>query len=69
MLQLCVGISVFGSCFVVKFLVFFYFNNHLAEEERAGCFCVVTGCALCLFLMVPWLGLQTVTVAFSGPRL
>ena len=28
--------------------------------------CVVTVCILCLFLTVPWVGLQSVIVAFPG---
>ena len=52
------------------FCIIFYFCNHLAEEERAGCFtliafllcvCVGGGCVrervVCLFLLVPLVGL------------
>ena len=31
-----------------------------------GLKCVVAVCVLCLFLMVPWVGLQSVNVAFPG---
>ena len=30
--------------------------------------CVMAICVLCLFLVVPWAGLQTVVVAFFGHR-
>ena len=34
------------------------------------CFnCVVGVCVLCLFLAMPWVGLQSVIVAFSGQAL
>ena len=41
--------------------------HNLAEEERGGCFTLLFGCSvLCLFLMVRWVGLQLVIVAFPG---
>ena len=49
----------------------FWFFNHLDEEERAGCFALlsfgylVTTYALWLFLTVPLVGLQFVIVIFS----
>ena len=52
---------VLGPCFVVWFLEF---SNHHAVEEKAGC--VVAVCIMCLFLTVPWVGLQSVIVAFPG---
>ena len=36
---------MFGLCFVMHYLVFFLFFNHLDEEDRADCF------ALIVFLM------------------
>ena len=38
-----------GSCFEVWFLVSFKFNNHFAEEERAGCitFILICDVAVC----------------------
>ena len=43
--------------------------NHLAEEERVGYISLFSWChmavsVLCLFLTVPWVGLQCVIVAF-----
>ena len=39
-------------------------------RERAGSFeyfkCVLAVCVLCLFFMLPWVGLQSATVAFPG---
>ena len=37
-------------CFVMRFLVSFLFSNHLAEEERAGCFTLI-GLSLSVFLV------------------
>ena len=48
----------------------FQFCNHLKEEEKAGCFALlsyeylVTVYVLFLFLTVPWSGLQYVIVVF-----
>ena len=47
----------------------FEFCNHLDEKERAGCIALIVLCrvtvkVLSLFLMVPWVGLQCVIVAF-----
>ena len=43
------------------------FSNHLAEDERAGHFnCDVAVCALCHFLKVPRVGLQSVIETFPG---
>ena len=47
------------------------FENHLAEEERVGCFtlcscyCVAVSDP-CLFPVVPWVGLCSVSVAFPS---
>ena len=44
-------------------LYFFLVCNHLAEEERAGCFTLSSCCYVAVFfvfLMVPWVGLQYV---------
>ena len=30
--------SVFGPCFIMQYLVSFLVCNHLAEEEKIGCF-------------------------------
>ena len=66
------GVVAFGPCFVMHYLVAFHFCNHLAEEEIAGRFSlnvfllalfIVFG-ALCLFLTMPWVGMQCVFVAF-----
>ena len=32
---------VIGSCVAMHYLVAFYFCNHLAEEEKAGCFILI----------------------------
>ena len=63
-----------GLCLILVLLCStkcpFELCNHLAEEERAGCFtlivllCHLTVIVLSLFLMVPWVGLQCVIVAF-----
>ena len=51
-------------------LCLFLFCNHLEEDERAGCFallsygCLVTVYVLWLFLMVSWVSLQWVIVVF-----
>ena len=52
--------------FVVRFFVFF--PVYLAEVGRSDGFTliVLTVCVLCLFLMVLWVGLQFVIVAFPG---
>ena len=48
----------------------FQFCNHLEEEEKAGCFPSIVlqmSCycnVLWLFLTVPWVGLQCVSVVF-----
>ena len=64
------------GCFVlVLVLVYitlspFLFCNHLQEEERGGCFlllsygCLVTVSALWPFLTVPWVVLRCVIVVF-----
>ena len=63
---------VIGPCFAMYNLVAFQFCNHLAEEEIAGCFTFIVFLllsvfgAMCLFLMVSWVGLQCVIVAFPG---
>ena len=40
----------------------------LRERERCLLYfnCVVAVCVLCVFLMVPWVGLQSVIVVFPG---
>ena len=57
-----------GSLFCVVLSVLFSFSiNHLAEEERADCFVflLLVGClVLCLFLVVPWVGLWYLIVTF-----
>ena len=44
--------------------------NHLADEERADCFTLIVLllliCVLYLYLVVPWIGLLSVRVAFPG---
>ena len=51
-------------CLVCITLCPFYFCNIFEEEERSGCFallsyrCIVSVNVLWLFLMVPWVGLQ-----------
>ena len=56
-------------------LCHFLFCNHLAGEEKDGCFAFIVflmscGCYcsshLCLFLTVPWVGLQCLIVVFPG---
>ena len=43
------------------------FCNHLAEEERAGCFILIAFLIFpCLLLTVVWVGLQSVLVGFPG---
>ena len=32
---------VLGTCFVMSFMCPFKFSNHLAEEERVGCFALI----------------------------
>ena len=59
---------VFVLVFVIKCP--FLFCNHIGEEERAGCYvllsfgCLVTANVLWLFLMMSWVGLQCVIVEF-----
>ena len=51
------------------FFTLSWFSNHLAEERDSWllyCNCVVAVCVMCLFLMVPWVGLQSVIVTFPG---
>ena len=47
-----------------------FLNNRLAEQERESCLLYfnygVSFCVLCFFLMVPCVGLQSVSVSFSG---
>ena len=63
---------MFGPCFAVHYLVYFRVCNHLGGEKKNGCFtliafqCHLTVSVLCLFLTVPWVGLQCVIVAFPG---
>ena len=49
LLLLCWGI-VFGPCYLVQCLVRLSFFNHLAGEERAGCFTLITFDAVCLLV-------------------
>ena len=61
-----------GPCFAMHYLVAFHCCNHLVEEEIAGCFTLIVFLhlsvfsALCLFLMVLWVGLQCAIVAFPS---
>ena len=62
-------LPLFGPCFVIQYLVSFYFCNHLAGEERAGCFklcsqSLVTVSVLWFYIMMQWIGLQCVIVLF-----
>ena len=57
-----------GPCFAMHFFVAFYFCNHLAQEEIAGC-CTLIVFLLALLVVFSALsraGLQCVTVAFPG---
>ena len=59
----------FHVCSLFCYTVFGAFSslgNHLIEEEIADCFTLIVFlmCVLCLFLMVPWIGLLCVIVAF-----
>ena len=58
--------------FVNQCCVSYQFCNHLAEEERTGCFtliaswCLVTVNVLWFSLAMPWVGLQCVILVFPG---
>ena len=61
--SLLIVVDIGVLCFVMRCLYCpYYFCNHLAGEERAGCFkliyCLlhVVVSALCLFLVLPWIG-------------
>ena len=41
LLPMFVGFLEFGPCFVMQYLMPFLVFNHLAEEERAGCFSLI----------------------------
>ena len=63
---------VFGPCFELQYLVSFLYITILAEEEREHvlfkffAYCCVDVSVLCLFLAVPYVGLWSEIVAFSG---
>ena len=59
--------SAFDSCFVIQYIAYVNFCNHLDVKERAGCFAITVFLAvsvLWFFLTVPWVGLQCVIVVF-----
>ena len=69
------GVCVYGSCFVVQYLVSFAIislGKREREREKAGCLtliafkCYLTVGVLCLFLTEPWVSLQCVIVALPG---
>ena len=55
-------------CLLLVQLAVFCVNNHLAEEEIDGHFTLILTWPsfLCVFLMVPWVGMQFVILAFSS---
>ena len=59
-LPIVCGSSVFDFVLLCITLCPFYFSNHLEEEEKSGCFvllsyrCIVTINVLLLFLTVSW---------------
>ena len=53
------GFTVFSTVFSIVFVC-----NHFTEEEGAGCFTLIDFYLLYLFLMVSWVCLQCVAVAY-----
>ena len=50
-------------------LLLSFLVQNIVEEVKVGCFsliCDVAVCSLCLFLVVPWVGLLSVIMAFPG---
>ena len=45
------------------------FCNNIAEEERVGCSTLIVLLRMCLFLMVPWVGLRSVIVIEALPSI
>ena len=70
-LGFCVGSLIIGIVQCV-FSIFAIILLRKRERERAGCllqlcsYCHVAVCALCVFLGLTRVGLQSVTVAFPG---
>ena len=73
-LSLCLcGLCVWSSCFVMQYLMFFFFSfcNHLTEEERAGCITLnvfLPSCSYYCFVSLPHGALGwsvTVTISFT----
>ena len=62
------SVSVFGPCFVMQYLVAIISlrTRELDALRKWSSSCCVAVSVLCLFLMVPWVGLQCVIVAFPG---
>ena len=54
----CLVLGVFSSLSIIL--------QRKRERELVALHYVVAVCVLCLFLAVPWLGLQSVNVAFRG---
>ena len=62
------GSLVLCPCLWFGSSCFFQFSIPLAEEKKAVyfTFIVLTVSAMCLFLVVPWVGLRYVTMTFPG---
>ena len=56
---------MFGPCLVVHYLVSFAIIS-LGKRGLVELPCHLTISGLCLFLVVPWIGLQCVILAFPG---
>ena len=62
------GCFVFGPCFEMEYLGSFLVlqSSHPGKENWLLYFKHVTVSVLCLFLTVPWVGLQYVMLSFPG---
>ena len=66
-LIVCGGFCVFSLlCYALFGVLSSFATILMGKIERAGCFTfgLLTVSVLCLFLMVPWVGLQCVIVVF-----
>ena len=60
---------MFGPCVVMQYSVSFLILNHLAEEERAGCFTLIVLLLLCgryCYISFPQDGMYWFVVAGCG---
>ena len=62
----CHGVVCGLWLWYILIILTYYFCGRLAGEEGADCFALVVFSVVCIFLIVPWVGMQCVIVSFPS---